>query len=193
MVRSFPTRFANSLIGVVLLIPCLLTSQACATPGEKFHLALPRQVKLTSMSIARAIATSSTTTARLAPSTTRKSERSERRGSGASLAANTSCFPSPLASSLPGPDGRRVWSRVRRGLCAPLDNAGDATGRRKDAGWCRSVAPHDRKVFVTKEKLPPGSALEHSLRLERPHEFGRGASRPFAGWAAIFPPIPRAR
>ena len=32
MVRSFPTRIANSLMGVVLLIPCLLVYLACATP-----------------------------------------------------------------------------------------------------------------------------------------------------------------
>ena len=32
MVRSFPTRFPNSLIGVVLLASCLLMCLACATP-----------------------------------------------------------------------------------------------------------------------------------------------------------------
>ena len=32
MVRSLPTRFPNSLIGVVLLVPCLLLCLACATP-----------------------------------------------------------------------------------------------------------------------------------------------------------------
>jgi hypothetical protein len=32
MLRSFPTRFPNSRIGVVLLIPCLLICLACATP-----------------------------------------------------------------------------------------------------------------------------------------------------------------
>ncbi len=30
--RSFLTRFSNSLIGVVLLVPCLLICLACATP-----------------------------------------------------------------------------------------------------------------------------------------------------------------
>jgi hypothetical protein len=44
MVRSFLARLPNSLIGVVLLVPCLLICLACATPGEKFQLAsLPRQ------------------------------------------------------------------------------------------------------------------------------------------------------
>ena len=32
MVRPFPTRFPNSLISVVLLVPCLLICLACATP-----------------------------------------------------------------------------------------------------------------------------------------------------------------
>ena len=32
MLRSFPTRFPNSLTGVVLLVPCLLICLSCATP-----------------------------------------------------------------------------------------------------------------------------------------------------------------